>query len=330
MSSAIKTPAFQAKAGNIQNEDGSSIYSNGDWSLKNSSAVASVTITDDGKVGIGTDSPATNLDINGVNPIIRISDTQEYSAGSWTDGIPLGGLEFYTKDFSGIGPHIGAFVNAVTANTVGGQTTPSYALSFGTGLVNTPATERMRIDASGVVTLGSDTTTGYSKLRAGSTTPAYVWRNNPGTTLASLLVQRSNTIAGGHYFIGFESGATDVGLGGTFIGGIRRNSGNTAFEFFNTSDERLKDVKGEFDGAAEMVKGIPVKWYAWKTDPSKEHFRFIAQDVQKHIPSAVSEDENGHLMLGESDMFPVLWQAVREQQAMIEELKAKVSALESK
>ena len=56
-SSAINAQLFQAKAGSIQNQaDSSSIYSAGVWSFKNSTAVASVTITDAGAVTLGPSS----------------------------------------------------------------------------------------------------------------------------------------------------------------------------------------------------------------------------------------------------------------------------------
>ena len=76
-SSAITTQVAQLKAGNIQNQaDSSSIYSAGVWSFKNSTAVASVTITDAGNVGIGTASPATKLDVNGGIRIPALSSLQ--------------------------------------------------------------------------------------------------------------------------------------------------------------------------------------------------------------------------------------------------------------
>ena len=64
-SSAITTQVAQLKAGNIQNQaDSSSIYSAGVWSFKNSTAVASVTISDAGSVGIGTASPRSIIEVS--------------------------------------------------------------------------------------------------------------------------------------------------------------------------------------------------------------------------------------------------------------------------
>ena len=116
-SSAITTQVAQLKAGSIQNQaDSSSIYSAGVWSFKNSTAVASVTISDAGNVGIGTASPATKLDVNGG---IRIPALSSLQMGN-------GSTYIYTD---------------IAAN--------------GSFIVGTSSAERMRVDASGNVGIGA-------------------------------------------------------------------------------------------------------------------------------------------------------------------------------
>ena len=271
--------------------------------IKSAEGVDAITVADDGKVGIGTDSPTEKLTIKTTN---------------------LGEVSFLHA--ADLGTVTGRYYS-LTAPTTDNS---NAAFVWGTGNAHAwevDNIECMRVDFNGLAILGGNTASGYSKLRGGANTPAFAWRNNINESYSTFIVQRSQAAAGSQIYQIFEAGATDIGVGGSTVGGIRRNSGNTAFEFFNASDERLKNVKGEFSAALEKVEGIPVKWYSWKTSPDQEHFRFIAQDVQKHIPSAVFEDEEGHLQLGESDMFPILWQAVRELKAELDEAKAEIAAL---
>jgi hypothetical protein len=292
--------------------------------IKSAEGVDAITVADDGKVGIGTDNPGSKLDVavTGVTSIAQFSASIGGNGGLGavtikTTSSPNSGLVFSSNSTSSL-----IKGGALAASVYNSENAP---LLFGTN-----DTERVRIDADGKFVVDVNRTsddTNSTAFTAGGTLPVIAWRAANSVAASPFAVKRPEAATGSAVFITFGVSASSVLAAGTGIGGIRRNSGNTAFEFYNTSDERLKNVKGEFSAALEKVEGIPVKWYSWKTSPDQEHFRFIAQDVQKHIPSAVFEDEEGHLQLGESDMFPVLWQAVRELKAELDEAKAEIAAL---
>jgi len=129
-----------------------------------------------GNVGIGTSSPATALDIAAYeNPILRLRSLYDGTPTTWTTK-PLGGIEWYTADPSGNGPHIGASIRGVNNNpTFDARTTPSYELIFSTSPTNTVEVERLRIDSSGIVLLGKTTATangGDLQVSRGITFPA--------------------------------------------------------------------------------------------------------------------------------------------------------------
>ncbi len=94
------------------------------------------------------------------------------------------------------------------------------------------------------------------------------------------------------------------------------------------SDERLKDIHGTFDaGIDEVLKLQPIK-FRYKKDNlmnlpgNDEQIGFSAQEVQKVLPEAVIENSKGFLQI-QGD--PILWSmlnAIKEQQAQIEQLKA--------
>ena len=58
----------------------------------------------------------------------------------------------------------------------------------------------------------------------------------------------------------------------------------------------------------------------------KNHYGFIAEDVEKILPNLVSHDEEGKAQgIQYSKMTAVLLEAIKEQQIQIDELKSKIN-----
>ena len=70
-------------------------------------------------------------------------------------------------------------------------------------------------------------------------------------------------------------------------------------------------LKGEDPQAVKLVD----------TDETKQHFGFSAQDVKAVLPQIVHEDKNGYLGIDYVSLIPVLVEAIKEQQVMINSLK---------
>ena len=103
-------------------------------------------IKSDGKVGIGTTSPATSLEIASTDAIIRLSDTNNSAAANDL----IGELQFYSNDADGA--HIGGYVKAIQdpSDAYGRRT----ALLLGTQTTGDQANEKVRIDHLGNVGIG--------------------------------------------------------------------------------------------------------------------------------------------------------------------------------
>ena len=93
------------------------------------------------------------------------------------------------------------------------------------------------------------------------------------------------------------------------------------------SDKRLKNIKAPFTtGLSAVMKLQPVRYeYRSKNAlglPNEgEHVGFGAQEVQKVIPEAVSENSQGYLMINNDPIIWTMLNAIKEQQKEIVELK---------
>jgi hypothetical protein len=98
------------------------------------------------------------------------------------------------------------------------------------------------------------------------------------------------------------------------------------------SDARLKNIEGSFDRGLEALRGITPVSYHYKADNAKHlpsEPRFIgpvAQEVEQHIPEAVSRDEQGYRMVNNDPIIWTMFNSIKELEA---ELKSKTSELQS-
>ena len=108
-----------------------------------SSTTGQVTVVSSGKVGIGTDSPATLLNIASIAaPTLRIENTDI----TLVNGQVIGAVEFYKADASGAGAGVIGGIQMLSSNSTGAET----SLTFGTSkTADGNNIERMRIDSSG-------------------------------------------------------------------------------------------------------------------------------------------------------------------------------------
>ena len=107
-----------------------------------------------------------------------------------------------------------------------------------------------------------------------------------------------------------------------------------------TSDERLKNVGENVTYGLTEVLQLQPKQYALKTEPDTNKLGFIAQEVESIIPEAVfdaGEELEGHqegdrtkLGMEYVQLIPVLVNAIKEQQAMIETLEATNASFEAR
>jgi hypothetical protein len=98
------------------------------------------------------------------------------------------------------------------------------------------------------------------------------------------------------------------------------------------SDRRLKNLDGSFrSGLGQIMKLSPVL-YRYKADNAMgirdrdEHVGLVAQDVQKVVPEAVTENSKGYLLLNNDPIIWAMLNAIKEQQREIRALKSELRA----
>ena len=269
--------------------------------------VEAARIDSSGNVGIGTSSPGGyRLNVNG-----------SYLCSSGVDLTP--GAAFGTQfNINGNG-YTGGIALDLTGMWIG-QNSGSRSLIFACGNNGSTVTERARIDGSG-------------RLLVGTT-----------SSFASTAFIQVNTYQNGAAAVGFATkpstnanydAADFYNSSGSLVGYISCTSSATSY--VTSSDYRLKENVQPMTGALAKVAALKPCAYTWKADGSNGQ-GFIAHELAEVVPDAVTGEkdavnEDGSIKpqgIDTSFLVATLTAAIQEQQSMIEELKAKVAALEEK
>lgn len=324
--SAITTQTAQLKAGNVQNQaDTSSIYSAGQWSFKNSTAVTSVTITDAGAVTLGPSGFTGNHVVNGnvgigtASKITGLESFTQFTVSGSNGGIAINSTNTAAGDYSRL-----CFTKQGATGNEGviRYNTNDYHMGFFTN-----ATERMRIDASGALLIG---TTSLFSPTSGTTTG--VGFDPSGYLLLSRTsnVMNCRRVGSDGDMINFYRSPTT-----TTVGSITVTASSTAY--VTSSDYRLKEDIQPMAAALSKVAVLKPCTYRWKVDGSGGE-GFIAHELAEVCPAAVTGEkdavnEDGSIKsqgIDPSKLVALLTAAIQELSTKNDALEARLAALESK
>ena len=252
-------------------------------------------VRDSGNVGIGTDSPSAKLNVltddavtNDSTNVLNITHT---TTGTTANGFGAG-LGFFIENSTYSTINEVGRIEVIETNQVN---LDDDMLFYTKG--NNALAERMRINSSGNVSIGSTSNAGYRlKVEGAGTVQLNNRTGSDGTVFAA---------------------AKD----GTIVGSITVTSSATAFN--TSSDYRLKEDLKDFAGL-DMVSKIPVYDYKWKVDDSRS-YGVMAHELEEVLPQAVSGEKDAEEMqsVDYSKIVPLLIKSIQELKAEIEILKAK-------
>ena len=143
--------------------------------------------------------------------------------------------------------------------------------------------------------------------------------STPPFPLTLVLNNRPFFISGGN--VGIGTNAPDNLL--TVNGSADKPGGGSWGTF---SDGRLKTVEATYNAGLDAVLKLTPVRYRYKEQNSmgikddQEHVGFVAQDVEKVIPEAVSRNSQGYLLVNNDPIQWTMLNAIKQQQAEIEAL----------
>ena len=221
-----------------------------------STPTTAVTINASQNVGIGTSSPSTKLHVE------QSTTGDAFKVARGGNYIIMGGSGSgtqYIKGYEGVVAFGNEFAGATTF------------------LTNN--TERMRIDSSGMVNVGT-----------GGNGEIYVGRN---TTIANAKLE----VTGSANML--VTNNTDTGVGAINVLYVVRNNNNVgtiqctniATSFNTSSDYRLKENIAPMTGALATVAQLKPVTYKWKIDGSDGQ-GFIAHELAEVVPDCVSGEKD--------------------------------------
>jgi hypothetical protein len=307
------------------------------------------------RVGVGTSSPAAKLDV--------------YDTAVATYPVQA-------AQFGNSGGAQGAFQIIGYSNLEWGFN----ALNSRNLVFNTNQTERMRINSSGNVGIGTSspgaklhlfaaTAGAFAGLRVGQNDGyAQIGTDNGGLLMYTGTTERARIDSSGNLLVGTTSAlySNRVVSSGGFASlnhpqfNITSTNSSTPFEWVlrsgssmqfyvnnatvlatlsssgvwtNASDARYKEnIRPASYGLSEVMQLQPRAYNIIGSE--KQEIGFVAQEVEQLIPELVESTENSvtgedRLTLSYGQLSAVIVKAIQEQQAIIESLTARVSALEA-
>ena len=314
-------------------------------SISDSGDATAITIDSSENVGIGASSPQSRLEIappdnSTANKIIF----SHFSARGDANDVIAGGIEsqFRTRDSN---VNTGAFIRILDKNTNSSYPTQIRGgeIVFGTidgatGFANNPAVERMRIDTTGALLVGTT-----SQITASTEECVHI-KNGDGAGQLFL----DNTRSSGNQFM------VQIYRLGTRVGSIQTSTTGTSY--LETSDYRLKENVDYDFNALERVAQLKPARFNFIKEPDETVDGFLAHEVSPVVPQAVSGEKDavkeeeyeitpaefndyGDIVteavmgtrevpdlqgIDHSKLVPLLTKAIQELSAKVEELESKI------
>jgi len=292
-------------------------------------AANSIKVGSNSKVGFRTATPVLDLHVSTTDtPAIRLEQNNSGGFTAQTWDVAGNEANFFVRDVTSgsrlpfrirPGAPTSSVDIAADGNVGIGTASPTNAKMFIFGGNDAGTTNAIHISSSD----GLQTEFGF--LSANQATEYLRLGYFNGTQLKNLFFDVGTTGR-----VGIGTNAPDQMLS---VNGNASKVGGGSWQTF--SDERLKNIKGQFRTGLNAVMQLRPLRYEYKKDnplginSDQEYVGFGAQAVQKIIPEAVSATQSGYLMVNNDPIIWTMVNAIQEQQKQIEQLKKEIQQLRS-
>jgi hypothetical protein len=188
--------------------------------------------------------------------------------------------------------------------------------------------EKMRIDSSGNVGIGTTSPDGPLHIDAATSNPIFTVHKNSTGVSDAVRIRHGRALSGF-----FGKGIRFQRNDGTEVGSVVLRF--TSTDYNTSSDYRLKEnVDYEFNALDRVAQLKPAR-FNFIEEPTIEVDGFLAHEVQDIVPQAVSgekdaiDDEGNpdYQGIDHSKLVPLLTKAIQEQQTQIDALQSEINLL---
>jgi hypothetical protein len=311
----------------------------------------------DGKLGVGTTGPQRLTEWQAAQPIIRLSGnaavdddvgivefhnraTGGGAVGAYLTGYRSGannsiGFNFVTLD---AGTNIRPMVILPGGNVGIGTTSPSVPLHIGTDNSNSAPTVS-DIRSKAYFRTGGDGQYAGNVFFGSAAGANFFWQQSGKWDAAGYAGRGSNVLLPDYASYSINPLGGNVGIGTTNPGSYKLYvNGSLWYQSggLQGSDERWKKNISGVKNALEKVINLHGVTYEWKKEEYQDkgfdngrHYGVLAQEVEKVLPEAVKEDPNGYKGVAYNELIPILIEAIKEQQKMIEDQQKEIQTLKT-
>ena len=311
----------------VYGSGGISYFTGGTHRWYYSTNTEAMRIDSSGNVGIGTSSPAQKLQVLAVNT----TGFAGAAIQNQNTNVGIAGVQF-SSDTTYFKSAIGQVRN--DANGVGSLV---FYNASSTGAANwSTSDERMRIDSSGNLLIGTTSSNGKVTSSLPNATTSAVYTSSSVTTASTSW----------YHYVGQSGNGTSLTTNNIFIYG-NGNIQNTNNSYGAMSDVKLKENIVDATPKLADLMQVKVRNYNLKNDQTHKQIGVIAQELEQIFPSMVEESNDKDFEgndLGTktkavkySIFVPMLIKAIQELKAIndtqaetINALTARIVAIESK
>jgi hypothetical protein len=312
-----------------------------------------------GRIGVRTATPVLDIHANTNNtPAMRLEQNNSggFSAQTWDiagneanffvrdvtsgstlplrirPGAPTSSLDISADGDVGIGTgspgtRLDVFGNTTTIGSDSGATTRTNGVTKLSRVAIPPFTStNLNFAYVAAATTNTDNIAAVGGAAAGAAAATLIVFHTAGNTNTDSGTERMRITSIGR--VGIGTTAPDQLLS---VNGDASKGGGGSWQVF--SDERLKNIKGPYNSGLKAVMQLQPLRYEYKANnalgikPKGEHVGFGAQSVQQVIPEAVTQNDQGYLLVNNDPIMWTMLNAIKEQQKQIEQLKAEVRKL---